>query len=637
MLPAGGVPRTRVGSRRRLGAVLAVVLALAALVAAPAQALSTDDKASSFHVDFDLQRDGSVRVTENITWQFPSDEERHGIERLIKVRAGYQEREDTYRVYEMGDVSARSTTGAPDDVSVTEFGAYDRIRVGRADETVSGTQSYVVSYTLAHYVNGFEDHAEFYFNLVDPSNESTYERVSATVRGPEPVDRVDCFYGELGSTNRCDGSPGAEAQFSAGTVSPGQGVSILASLPRTAFDTLEPDLRTGQVTEDGDVVVTSDTARALGLLSIGTGVTLPLLAGGLMGLLVWTRGRDEQYAGLTPGLTPGHGQAGQVVRGPAPTVAVQFTPPAGVQPGMLGTIVDESANTVDVAATVIDLAVRGHLTLEETQSGLFGRTDWRLTRAAGVVSDPTPLHPYEQRLLTGLFATGDSVLLSELKNHFASTLKSVQEAMYTDVVDRGWFRRSPEAQRRLWTGLGKLMVFGGLAGTFWLGGGMASLMPGHGLPIPPGLVLGGGVIAAGAITWLLGRRMAARTADGSAVLAQSLGFRQYLVTAEANQIRWEEAQEIFSRYLPYAIVFGVAERWAQTFEQVAAAAAAAGHPIAAPGWYMGPGGFGSFNNLASGMDSFATTAGGTFTSTPGSSGSSGFSGGGGGGSSGGSW
>jgi uncharacterized membrane protein len=136
--------------------------------------------------------------------------------------------------------------------------------------------------------------------------------------------------------------------------------------------------------------------------------------------------------------------------------------------------------------------------------------------------------------------------------------------------------------------------------------------------------------------------MAARTADGSAVHAQSLGFRQYLVTAEANQIRWEEAQSVFSRYLPYAIVFGVAEKWADTFEQVAAAAAAAGHPVVMPTWYIGDG-FGSFSNLASGMDSFATTAGGTFTSTPGSSGGSGFSsgggfsGGGGGGSSGGSW
>ena len=81
-----------------------------------------------------------------------------------------------------------------------------------------------------------------------------------------------------------------------------------------------------------------------------------------MGLLVWTRGRDEQYAGLTPGLSPGLGQEHQVVRGgPAPTVAVQFTPPAGVQPGLVGTIIDEEAGLTDVTATIIDLAVRGHL------------------------------------------------------------------------------------------------------------------------------------------------------------------------------------------------------------------------------------------------------------------------------------
>ena len=358
------------GRRRaqRLGAVLAVVFALVALGGSPALALPSEDKATRFHVDFELRRDGSVDVTEHITWQFPDGEERHGIERLIKVRAGYQDQENTYRVYEMSDVSAESTTGAPDDVNVSSFGAYERIRVGRADETVSGTHNYVVRYTLANYVNGFEDHAEFYFNLVDPSNEDTYEQVSASVHGPAATDRVDCFYGELGSTSRCSSVAGETAQFSAGTVPPGQGVSILASLPRSAFDALEPDLREGEVTEGG-TVVSSTTARALGLMAVGAGVVLPLFAAALMGFLVYTRGRDEQYAGLTPGLTPGLGQEAQVVRGQAPTVAVQFTPPPGVQPGMLGTIVDETANTVDVAATVVDLAVRGHLTLEETQSG----------------------------------------------------------------------------------------------------------------------------------------------------------------------------------------------------------------------------------------------------------------------------
>jgi len=622
--------------------VLAVVLAVATLVATPASALPAQDKATRFHVEYELNPDGSVDVTENITWQFTSGEERHGIERLIKVRAGYQDREDTYRVYEMSSVSAQSPSGAPDDVSVTTFGAFDRIRVGDPDRTVSGTQTYVVRYTLADYMNGFDDHAEFYFNLVDPSNEDTYENVSATVHGPAPVDRTDCFLGEIGSTQRCSSTPGETAQFSAGTVPPQQGVSILASLPRAAFGPLEPALREGGVAEDG-TVVTSSTARALGALSIGTGVVLPVFAAALMGFLVWTRGRDERYAGLTPGLTPGVGQQHEVVRGQAPTVGVQFSPPAGVQPGMLGTIVDESANTVDVAATVVDLAVRGHLTLEETESGLFGRTDWRLTRTQSPREDRSALHLYERRLLDGIFSSRDTVLLSELKNEFRPTLESVQSAMYDEVVARGWFRRSPQAQRAAWTGLGKVMVFGGLLGTFWFGSGLSSMMVGSGFPVPPAAVLAGGVVLAGGIFWLLGRRMAARTAEGSAVLAQSLGFREYLVTAEASQIRWEEAQEIFSRYLPYAIVFGVAERWASTFEQVAAAAAAAGHTVASPWWYTGPHGFGSFTNLASGMDSFATTAGGTFTSTPGSSGSSGFSagggfsGGGGGGSSGGSW
>lgn len=137
--------------------------------------------------------------------------------------------------------------------------------------------------------------------------------------------------------------------------------------------------------------------------------------------------------------------------------------------------------------------------------------------------------------------------------------------------------------------------------------------------------------------------MAAKTAEGSAVLAQSLGFKEYLTTAEAGQIAFEEASNIFSRYLPYAVVFGVADRWARTFAQVAEAAEAAGQTLMMPTWYIYSGhAFPDFTSIANGVESFSTTSTGTFTSTPGSSGASGFggggfSGGGGGGSSSGSW
>ena len=52
------------------------------------------------------------------------------------------------------------------------------------------------------------------------------------------------------------------------------------------------------------------------------------------------------------------------------------------------------------------------------------------------------------------------------------------------------------------------------------------------------------------------------------------GFRRYLETAEADQIRFEEGQDLFSRYLPYAIIFGVAERWAKVFDDLAKSGAA---------------------------------------------------------------
>ena len=114
----GGAGRRRAGRRR---------------AAAP-----DDDLATRFHVDITANEDGSLDVAENITWHFPQGEERHGIERYVTVRVGYQDREDTYREYPLTDVTVTSPSGAPADVSVTDAtdGASMRIRVGRADETV---------------------------------------------------------------------------------------------------------------------------------------------------------------------------------------------------------------------------------------------------------------------------------------------------------------------------------------------------------------------------------------------------------------------------------------------------------------------------------------------------------------------
>ena len=636
--------------RPQVRVLLAVLAALGLTFGLSSVAQAAEgERIVSFTADYDLASDGSMGVTETIDWQFGPGEH-HGIKRNITVRQGVSDPPGKYRVYEMSDVTASSPTGANADIYVSELGADSVIRIGSPDEPFEGAQrqTYVITYRLAHVANGFPDHAELYWNVTGGGFDIPLDSVKATVHGPAAVTDALCFQGADRSADPCQASAGPSATFSATGLGPNEQMTIVASVPASAITDTAPDLRDGDTGFSGGAgsPVSPSMAKGLSLLGYGGGLAIPVLTAVLMGMLFWKRGRDEQYAGLTPGLTPVAGASGPVTHGQAGPVAVQFSPPEGVRPGLVGTIIDEQANTIDVSATVVDLAVRGYLQIEEVESGgLFKRTDWQLTKMVPP-EQAQPLLPFEETLLAGIFAESNPVLLSGLKNKFHATLTTSQSQMYDEVTRRGWFRKAPQQARRGWTTLGLVVMGAGLASGWFLGFQSAETdrIGGLSFVIPSGIMLAGGLLVAGAIIYLLGQRMAAKTAGGSAVLAQSLGFRQYLVTAEARQIRFEEAQDIFSRYLPYAIVFGVADRWAGTFSEVAEAATAAGQSIGMPGWYIfaGHGGFGDFSGIASGVDSFSTMASGTFTSTPGSSGGSGFggggfSGGGGGGGGGGSW
>jgi hypothetical protein len=59
-------------------------------------------------------------------------------------------------------------------------------------------------------------------------------------------------------------------------------------------------------------------------------------------------------------------------------VAVQYAPPDGMTPAEAGTLVDDDAAMRDITATIVDLAVRGYLVIEEKEKdqmmGLISRT-----------------------------------------------------------------------------------------------------------------------------------------------------------------------------------------------------------------------------------------------------------------------
>jgi uncharacterized membrane protein YgcG len=215
-------------------------------------------------------------------------------------------------------------------------------------------------------------------------------------------------------------------------------------------------------------------------------------------------------------------------------------------------VLDERVDLVDVSATLLDLAVRGHLRIEEasSQGFLFMRDrDWRLVKLQGAAE----LRPHEVLLLGRLFAAGDQVLISSLKNRFYSHLPALREAIYTAVSREGrFFPTSPERVRRGYAAVG---VAAGV-------GGMVALWANAPPPAAVSIALTGGLVL------LFSRVMPRRTARGRAIYEQILGFREFVMRVDKDRLErmGGRSPDRFERVLPYALVLGAADAWAEAFD-----------------------------------------------------------------------
>jgi uncharacterized membrane protein len=225
--------------------------------------------------------------------------------------------------------------------------------------------------------------------------------------------------------------------------------------------------------------------------------------------------------------------------------------------------------------------------------------------------------------MDALFGAGPDVKLSDLKYKFRTQLKVIQNSMYDDVVTQGWFRVRPDRTRQRFAALAVFTLLVAVGITVVVG-----VLTSYAL-VPVGLVLGAVTLLAAA------NRMPARTGKGSAMFSRVRGFRRLFDEGDQGlREKFAEQHEIFSQYLPYAIVFGCTDKWARVFADLDA-------EQLQTNWYRGNAPFNALL-LASSIDHFGTVATGTmYASQPSSSSSSGFgggfSGGGGGGGGGGSW
>jgi uncharacterized membrane protein len=565
---------------------LVVALLLAALPAAARELVI-----QQFDETVEVNPNGTIEVTETIEARFTGAW--HGIYRTIPVE--YDTLQHLNYSLLLEPLSVTDYGGNPLKYEQKREGRYLKFKISVPDAQ-DRTRTVIMRYRVLNAIRFFDDHDELYWNVTGDEWDVPIRSVSAKIDLPAGVTGLHAiaFTGVYGSRDR-------DAQVEAN----GNLVEVRTNHPLSYREGL-----TAVVGWDKGFVQPPSTAMRITLfLRSNWPLFLPVVAFVIMLWLWWTRGRDPE-------------------RG---SIAVQYEPPDKLTPGECGTLVDNEAAMRDITATLVDLAVKGYLTIEQKdESHLLGLTHSKeyIFHLKRPPTEWSAVRPHELEMLSALFDDGSvtSVKLSELQNHFYTHLPAIRSRIFDALMADGYYLHRPDTVRQAYIGAGivigiLLFVFGGALGAAT---GVAHVT---------------WVIAAiltAALICILGWFMPARTLTGARTLEKVLGFEQFLGRVESDRLeRIVKTPEMFEKFLPYAMALHCEKKWVAAF---------AGIAMQPPQWYSGPYGSGFVPYMfVNDLNVMSAQAGNVMASAPRSSsggsgfGGGGFSGGGFGGGGGGGW
>lgn len=299
-----------------------------------------------------------------------------------------------------------------------------------------------------------------------------------------------------------------------------------------------------------------ERSAVAGTILLGVGL-LVLIGGGAGFSLAWyTRGRDPHVGALADYIPE---------------------PPDDLSPGAAGTLVDEGVQVHDVLATVLDLAKRGAIAIHESgkEEGLFG-LGGGYTHEFELLDREKVTRQFERQLLDVMFGLtaepGKRVSMTSFRQNYTASANRIAEGFYDELVSKGYFTESPEKTRNRWKAIA---ILAPVAVVVVAVIGMSIMDAATGWIAF--VVVAATAIAAFAL--FLSSRMPAKTRAGAEASQKWKAFKRYLEDIDERE-ELTESREIFERYLPYAVAFGLEESFVRKF-------AAAQTPM--PGWFDGGG------------------------------------------------
>ena len=642
--------------------LLAVVLIF--VVVGPDAAVAATETILLFASEITVNADASLHVTETIRVVSTGDQIKRGIYRdfptTYKDHAGNK--------YVVGfTILNVARDGRPEAYHTEDLSNGVRIYMGRKEHLLTpGEHTFTLSYRTDRQLGFFRDHDELYWNVTGNGWVFPIETASARINLPAgiPADKVtlEGYTGPMGAKDQDFSSaltPDGRAVFkTTRRLAANEGLTIVVLWPKGFVQEPSPADKTFHFLKDNLTALVAFAGLVVLLLYY---------------VLVWFRaGRD-----------PARG-----------TIMPIYTPPDNLSPASMRFIAEMKYDDRAFAAAVINMAVKGFLSIKEKNG------KYTLTKIGG---DLTRLGVEEKKIAGHLFQSSDSIVL-EPKNHihiaaaknalktsltlsfekthfvtnrgafvtgvvisaavmalsFLSKLKQ-PDILFLGVWLTGWsigvvflslmvvklWRQVFTGARKLGTTVGSLgsaLVMTGFALPFWGAEIFVLVILARSAPPLVGLI---------AVVVILNMAfyhlLKAPTMLGRRLLDRIEGFKMFLGATEGDRLQRmvpaDRTPELYEKYLPYALALNVEQAWTEQFADVLSASMQTDGGGYRPEWYSGAlfdgGQIGSFagnvgNALSSAISSSATAPGSRSGGSSGGGGG-GSSGGGGGGGGGGGW
>lgn len=403
--------------------------------------------------------------------------------------------------------------------------------------SINRTRTFQLHYTIQNALFVYPEGDQIFLKFIEADRGYTINASRVTVHLPQRFAAEQLLAETYLNRNPGQGAriiDGQTVEFTGGPFAPGEEWEIRAQFPQGAVAT---SVQPWQVMYDNQPMYN--------LISLFAALVIGIV--GFAGLfLLWDMfGRDK----------------------PVGKVARYYTrPPDDTPPGMVGILIDESADLRDIIATIIDLARRGYIRITElTGTSMLGSNDFAFVRTG---KDESTLRPFEQRIIQVVFGTLEKQFVSNLRDNFHISIPHLKQCLYDEAIHNGYFSRNPQSVRHWFATIGVILVaitgIGGAVGYYFLA------------PYAPYSIVAfitAGLVAVGLL--ILSPFMPKKTVRGATVVAKWQAFKRFLQHIE-RYTQVADARDQFDLYLPYAIAFGMERGLVEKFAQV---------NTPAPDWY----------------------------------------------------